>query len=319
MTAIVWDNHVCLPLRPADASFLPQLQRHRQAGVNVVTLNIYMDSQPWHSAVKVLAHFRHWLKAHDEDYLLAATLADIETAVEQGKLAVVFDIEGGCALDGQLSLLQLYYDLGVRWMLPAYNKNNSLGGGCQDEDSGLTEFGRRVIDEMARIGMVMCCSHAGYRTAMQVMEYSSNPVIFSHSNALALQQHPRNIPDELIRACAQTGGVIGVNGIGLFLANNDAATEQIVRHIDYICTLVGPEHVSLGLDYAYDQQELNDYINNNPALFPTEKGYSAGMQLAVPEQIPEIGRELLQRGYTQAQVDGILGNNLVRIAAQVWK
>lgn len=182
-----------------------------------------------------------------------------------------------------------------------------------------SEFGRQVIDEMARIGMVMCCSHAGYRSAMQVMEYSNNPVIFSHSNTLALQQHPRNIPDELIRACAQTGGAIGVNGIGLFLADNDAATEQIVRHIDYISTLVGPEHVSLGIDYAYDQQEMNDYIRNNPKLFPTKTGYSTTMQLVVPEQIPEIGEQLLERGYSQTQVNGILGNNLVRIAEQVWR
>jgi membrane dipeptidase len=316
---IVWDNHACMPLRPDDASFLPQLKRHKDAGVNVVTLNVYFDSHPWELAVRMLAHFRGWINKHSDDYVLTATVEDIYKAKQQNKLAIVFDIEGGCAINGQLSLIQFYYDLGVRWMLIAYNKNNELGGGCQDDDQGLTEFGRQVIDEMARVGMVCCCSHTGYKTAMEVIEYSDRPVIFSHSNAFALKDHPRNIPDELIKACAETGGVIGINGIGMFLGDNDASTSQIVRHIDYISELVGSEHIGLGIDYVFDEKELNDYVRNNPSLFPKEMGYGSGMQMAVPEQIPEIRENLLKKGYSDEQVFGILGNNFLRVAKQVWK
>jgi membrane dipeptidase len=316
---IIWDNHACMPLRPDDASFLPQLKRHKDAGVNLVTLNVYFDSHPWELAIRMLAHFRDWINKHSDDYLLVTTVEDIYQAKQQNKLAIVFDIEGGCAINEQLSLVQFYYDLGVRWMLIAYNKNNKLGGGCQDDDKGLTEFGKRTIDEMTRVGMLTCCSHTGYKTAMQVMEYANNPVIFSHSNALALKQHPRNIPDELIKTCAETGGVIGINGVGIFLGDDDASTEQIVRHIDYVAQLVGSEHVGLGIDYTFDGEELNDYISNNPGLFPEEMGYGAGMQMGTPEQIPEIGEALLMKGYTAEQVNGVLGNNLIRVAKQVWK
>lgn len=316
---IVWDNHVCMPLRPDDDSFLSGLKRHKDAGVDVVTLNVCFDSHPWELAIRMLAHFRSWISAHPHDYLLVAKAEDIYRAKQQNKLAVVFDIEGGCAIDDQLSLIQLYYDLGVRWMLIAYNKNNKLGGGCQDHDEGLTGFGKQVIDEMARVGMVTCCSHTGYKTAMEVMDYTSNPVIFSHSNPLALKDHPRNIPDELIKACAETGGVVGISGIGIFLGDNDAGTEQVVRHIDYVSELVGPEHVGLGIDYVYDTEELNEYVRNNPDIFPKEMGYDVGMQMAAPEQIPEIGESLLKKGYSTDQINGILGNNLLRIAEQVWK
>jgi membrane dipeptidase len=316
---IIWDNHACLPLRSDDASFLPQLKRHKDAGVNVVTLNVYFDSHPWKLVVRMLAHFRDWINKHSDEYVLTTTVEAIYKAKQQNKLAIIFDIEGGSAINDQLSLIQLYYDLGVRWMLIAYNKNNNLGGGCQDDDQGLTEFGKQAIDEMARVGMITCCSHTGYKTAMDVMEYASNPVIFSHSNALALKEHPRNIPDELITTCAETGGVIGINGIGMFLADNDASTEQIIRHIDYISELVGPEYVGLGIDYVFDEQELNEYVRKNPDVFPKEMGYDEVVQMATPEQIPEIGEALFKKGYTIEEVNGILGNNLIRVAEQVWK
>ena len=316
---IVWDNHACMPLRPNDAAFLPQLKRFRDAGVDVVTLNVYFDSHPWELALHMLAHFRAWVMGHPEDYALPSSVADIRRAKGDNKLAIIFDIEGGCALNGRLSMIELYYELGVRWMLIAYNSNNELGGGCQDNDQGLTKFGRQVIDEMARIGMVTCCSHTGYKTAMEAIEYSSNPVIFSHSNARALKDHPRNIPDDTIKSCANRGGVIGINGIGIFLGDADASTAQIIRHIDYISDLVGPEHVGLGIDFAFDEQELNDYVANNPLLFPKKMGYGQGMQMAKPEQIPEIGDELARKGYSDAEVSGILGNNFLRVAELVWK
>ena len=138
-----------------------------------------------------------------------------------------FDIEGANAIGDQLSLLGLYRDLGVRWMLLAYNRNNRAGGGCQDEDPGLTAFGRRMLHEMARVGIVACCSHTGYRTAREAIDESPTPVIFSHSNARALVDHPRNIPDDLIKACAARGGVVGVNGIGIFLGDNDASLARV--------------------------------------------------------------------------------------------
>src|ERR1700728_3569669 len=140
-----WDNHGCMPFRPLDNRFLPQLERYRKAGFRVVGLNVGFDGMPWAENILMLASFRHWISAHSTKYALLTTPADL--ARLKNRLGVFFDIEGGSALNGQLSMVQLYRDLGVRWMLIAYNKNNALGGGCQDSDRGLTKFGRQVVTE----------------------------------------------------------------------------------------------------------------------------------------------------------------------------
>lgn len=123
---LCWDNHACMPLRPGDTTFLPQLERIRQAGISLVSLNISFDVVDPNDAIHLLATFRHWIKAHAEQYLLADTVADIKAAKSTGRLAVVFDIEGGNAVAAHPGLVEIFYRLGVRWMLLAYNKNNTL-------------------------------------------------------------------------------------------------------------------------------------------------------------------------------------------------
>jgi membrane dipeptidase len=317
--SLVWDNHACMPLRPHDTAFLPQLQRLRDTGVDVVMLNIGFGEQGVEDHVRMLASFRDWLALHTDSYRLIRSMHDIAAARAAGQLAVGFDIEGMNALGSQASLVRLYAELGVRWMLVAYNKNNPAGGGCHDDDSGLTPFGRAVLAEMAAVGMLVCCTHTGTRTVREVIDTHPHPVIFSHSNPRAVHDHARNIPDDLIRACAARGGVIGINGIGIFLGRNDASSAAYVRHIDHVAQLVGVQHVGLGLDYVFDQQELDDYVTQMKGTFPPGMGYEAGVRMVRPEQLPEIVDGLLQRGYSDADVQKVLGLNWLRVAQQVWK
>lgn len=316
--ALVWDNHQCMPLRPEDESFLPMLQRSKAAGCDVVSLNIGFDATPWEQGIKLVATMRRWVMQRPDEYILVESVVDIERARRENKMGVTFDLEGGVALDDHLPMVQLYYDLGVRWMLPAYNLNNSLGGGCNDEPAGLTDFGRDVVREMERVGMVVCCSHTGHQTVMDIMEMAENPVIFSHSNPAAVKDHYRNVKDEAIKACAATGGVMAINGIGEFLGENDDRTETMVRHIDYAVQLVGAEHVAIGTDYVYDMQELMEFLNDNPEVFDEEMR-SMGIRMVQPEQIPEIAEQLLQMNYSEQDVRNILGENHLRVARQVWK
>lgn len=318
-TSVVWDNHVCMPLRPLDETFLPQLERCRRGGFTAVTLNVGFGELAVADHVRMVAQFRHWLAARPDQYRLVGTADDILAARKAGQLAVCFDIEGMNAIADQLSLIQLYYELGVRWMLIAYNRGNSAGGGCQEQDGGLTEFGRCAIEEMARVGMVLCCSHTGYRTAREAIDHSPNPVIFSHSNPRALWDHPRNVPDDLLRACAARGGVVGINGIGIFLGENDNSTETMVRHIDYAVQLLGDEHVGISLDYCFDSTELDEYLANNPAMFPPALGYDRGLQMVEPERLPALIEALLARGYGSQSLSRILGGNFLRVAKHVWK
>jgi membrane dipeptidase len=322
-STVVWDNHACMPLRPGDVSFLPQLQRVRDSGVNVISLNVCFDVVDPRDAFLMLATFRHWIRDHADCYMLVESVADIERAKASGKLAIFFDIEGGNAVAAHPGLVELYYRLGVRWMLLAFNRNNKLGGGCMDQDSGLTDYGRWIIDEMERVGMVLCCSHVGHRTAREAMEYSRNPVIFSHSNPSAVYAHVRNIPNDLMRMCAKCGGVVNINGVGMFLGQRedgrgDNRTDTLVRHIDYVAQLVGPEHVGLGLDYVFDMMELEGYLQRQPELFPADVRKPGGYTQVEPERVPILAEALVKRGYCDADVRGILGHNNLRVARQVW-
>jgi membrane dipeptidase len=144
-------------------------------------------------------------------------------------------------------------------------------------------------------------------------------VIFSHSNPSALHAHPRNIPDALIRACAATGGVVGINGIGSFLGRNDNSSETFARHVDHVVQLVGPQHVALGLDYVFDTQELDDYLATMSHTFPAELGYEKGVRMVAPEQLEAIVQTLQDWGYREPDLQAVLGGNLMRLARSVWK
>lgn len=319
--ALVWDNHGCMPLESAAMmeEYLPQLVRYRDAGTDVVMINVGYGEMTLGDHLDRLAQIRRFVRTHPESYVEAVSVAAIERAKREGKLAVGFDVEGMAPIRDELALISAFYDLGVRWMLIAYNRANQIGGGCHERDPGLTDLGREALDEMARVGMVACCSHTGYRTALDVMRYSKNPVILSHSNPRALLDHPRNVPDEIIDACAATSGVIGINGIGIFLGDNDISSEAVVRHVDYVARRVGVEHVGIGMDYVFDQAGLDAELQKYRLTFPDGWGYEPGIRCKPPEELPEVTAGLLELGYSEHDLRAILGGNLMRVARQVWK
>jgi membrane dipeptidase len=319
----VWDNHACMPLRPDDQSYLPQLERYRSEGYTVVSLNIGFDLTDVENNFRMLSSFRSWVESHPDELMLIQDYEDIARAKSTGRLGICFDLEGLATLGGQLDLIDLYYDLGVRWALIAYNKSNAVGGGCQDEDTGLTAFGRDAIARMEKVGMVTDCSHTGWKTARDVLELATKPVIFSHSNSHAVFPHWRNIPDILIRACAATGGVVGINGLSRFIGTttegHDNSTRALFRHLDHIVQLVGAEHAGLGLDFVFDTDELLAFYKARPDLYPPDKGYSKPTPMVEPERLTELVQMMIDHGYPDDAVRAILGGNLQRVARAVWR
>jgi membrane dipeptidase len=318
MPGLVWDAHSCLPLLPGQS--MAGLARHRAAGINHVSINVGMDFNPVEQVMRVIAGFRAWLAEHPDAYVLAGSVAEVRRAQQQGKLSVAFDLEGSDMLLGDLAMLRLYRDLGVRQIHLAYNRDNAVGGGCHGADVPLTRFGHQVVAEINALGMLMDCSHTGYRTSMDIMAASRRPVIFSHSSVRALKDHPRNIRDDQIDACAATGGVIGLSGIGIFIGDNDIRTESLLRHIDHVCERVGPAHAGLGLDFVFDPAAKDSPPGLDPAAWwPPEHGYGQGtLAIVPPEQMPEIAEALLKHGYSDAEARGILGENFLRVAEATW-
>lgn len=317
--ALVWDAHSCLPLTPD--TDMRRLMRHKEAGVDFVSINVGMDMNPVPDVIGVLAAFRAGILASPGDFALAGSVADIRRAKREDKLAIAFDLEGSMPLQDEIAMVQLYYDLGVRQIHLAYNRNNSVGGGCHDEDIGLTGFGHQVVAEINRVGMLMDCSHTGHRTSLDIMAASTKPVIFSHANPKALVEHGRNISDEQIDACAATGGVIGVNGVSLFLGDPAASSEAMIRHIDHLVQRIGPAHVGIGQDYSYDAVTDDVPEDSHPDYWwPADAGYDFGeVRFAEPEQFPEITEGLMAKGYSEAEIRGILGENFLRVAEATWR
>lgn len=312
--SIVWDTHACFPLNPQ--SDLSELKRYKDSGVTFVSLNIGMDMDSFEKVMRVLACFRSYIAAHSDELILARSVSDIQNAKRENKLAIAFDLEGSNPLCGDLNLISFYYVLGVRQMLLAYNKDNPASGGCMEGHIGLTDFGRQVVQEMNRVGMVVDVTHMGYRATMDTFETSTAPVIFSHSNPASLRAHARNISDEQIKACAKTGGVIAINGIGDFLGGK--SSELYVKNIEYVLNLAGPDHVGIGLDYVIDKQELIDYIQAHPDVFPVDR-FEDFLSFVEPEQLPEITEILYKHGHDEEVICKVLGGNFLRVAQQTWK
>jgi membrane dipeptidase len=154
---------------------------------------------------------------------------------------------------------------------------------------------------------------------MDVFEVAQGPVIFSHSNARALVDHERNIRDDQAKACARTGGCVGINGVGIFLGGNDAGSAAMFRHLDYWAQLLGPQHVGLGLDCVSDKRVLLDLVAAKANRYPAGQSYDVDVEFGWPEQVPQLTELMLKHGYRDADVVAILGGNWLRIAGQVWR
>ena len=316
--ALVWDDHSGFD--PHGGADLNNLDIWRKAGVDYLSVNVGYDVVDWQATIKTIARFRAFLQTHPKKFALIRSVADIKRARRAGKLAIAFDLEGMNSLNGDVNMVNVYYELGVRQMLFAYNLNNLAGGGCHDGNKGLTDFGRAVIKEMNRVGMMVDCSHTAYRTTMEAMEASAAPVIFSHSCAKAIHGHGRNIVDEQIKACARTGGVVGVNGVSMFLGENDISSETFVRHVAHMADLVGAEHVGIALDYAFDADKVDDLVEGNSAYWPESAGYGRHPTSYVPpKQLREITETMVRHGFKDREILGILGGNFMRVASAVWK
>jgi membrane dipeptidase len=319
------DGILCDMLFPAPPTDLRvELESRQRAGYSYVSLTMAVDDDASPAGVySRLAKIRYELSTQPEKIVLVDTVDEIRAAKSANRLAVGFHFQGTEAIGRDLANVGAYYKLGVRWMLMAYNFQNNVGTGCieaEKNDLGLSAFGKDLIREMNRVGMIVDCSHSGYRTTMDAMSASARPCIFSHSNPRALYDHPRNIRDDQIKACAQTGGVIGINGVGAFIGEpKTVSVDTVVRHVDYVADLVGPQHIALGLDYmtpAHVKLLIDFYHGDTMPKVGLAPELPWGFMN--PSNAPLLLSKLLARHYSPDEVRGIMGENFLRVAAAVW-
>lgn len=316
--SLIWDAHTGIFPNP-DVD-LNLLNNWAESGISYVSMNVGYDAMDWQDTLATLAAYRRWIDMNSDRFIRVDGVRDIDRARSEGKLAVGFDIEGMNALNGDINMVSVYHSLGVKQMLFAYNLNNLAAGGCHDTDTGLTLFGREIVREMNRLGILVDCSHTSYTTTMDIMSESDAPVIFSHSNPSMVWEHQRNISDDQIKACAETGGVIGINGLGIFLGDNDVTNETFLKHICYLIEIVGPEHIGIGLDYSPEVDvDIGDILKTRSDFWPPGQQYETpGIKHAEPGQLQDLAVMMEKCGLSESDIQGILGGNFRRVAQAVW-
>lgn len=293
--------------------------RYLAAGWGFVSLTITTDDEDMATTIRTIAAERRAIEARD-DCILIDSVDDILRARQEGKIALSMHFQGSRPVERDLALVGLYYKLGIRHLLMAYNQKNFVADGCHElGDGGLSRFGHALIAEMNRVGMIVDVAHTGYRSSMDAIAASSAPVIVSHGNLKVFNDHPRCYTDEQIRAIAASGGVFGLTGLGVFLGGNDSSTPAFVRQIDHVVQLVGPEHVGFGLDYVFDMPALEELVLKSGDKWPQGAYTTRGIQQIEPERLPEIVDALVALGYGDADILAILGANWLRVCRAVWR
>jgi len=319
-SAIVVDA-ACPLVHPGrgEQAFSEYLDQMLQGGVSLA-LGTVASIESFEETLQSLYAYYPLFEKFRDRVLHAKNIEDVRRAKAEGKVAVLFHFQGSGMLDYELGRLALFKELGVGVIQLAYNWKFLVGDGCTERtDCGLTDFGRLVVKEMNRLGIVVDCSHTGYRTTLEAIELSEDPVVFTHSNAWALCPSKRNIKDDQIEAVAGKGGVIGVNAFPAFLIRGGEATLSILLdHVDYMARRVGVEHVGLGLDFTVSGG-MESYIRYryDPETYPPPP-WSFPPDIASPDMIPAIARGLRSRGYDDEAILGVLGGNMVRVFESVW-
>lgn len=292
------------------------------AGCKWVSFSVGGD-YPWAVdwVLESIGKTRRWFLDRPQKFIVVDRADDILRAKLEGKLAVSFHFQGTFPFERNLYLVELYKKMGVFSALMAYNYRNLVGDGVHEpSDAGLSQFGRALVAEMNRVGMMVDVTHTGHRTSMDAAEMSTAPIIMSHSSPNALFDHPRNVKDELIKAMAKTGGVIGIIGVGIFMSKDGKNTspQRVFEFVDYAAQLVGPQHVGFGLDYIPDTQAMFRMLEVMGGGFDDKYGYGIPDQkFAGPDVIPQVAELMLQRNYKEDDVRGVLGGNWFRVFQQV--
>ena len=277
--------------------------------------------------------------AHQDFVLHATNVEDILRAHEEGKVAWVASMEGAAMIENELDRIEVLYGFGVRALGIAYSEGNSLGAGLREpRDGGLTVFGRKAVERMNRVGMLIDCSHCGDQTTLDTIEVSEKPIILSHIGARALWDSNRLAPDTVLGACAAKGGLIGIEAAPHTTLTYDRRTHDLecfMEHFEYVKALVGIDHVGFGPDSLYgDHVGLHHTYAADLSLQESHGGkkgrttardmeyqeveYVRGIENPTEGSI-NILRWLVKHGYEDDEIAKVMGGNAIRLLREVWE
>lgn len=306
------------------------------AGVDCIFQNAGEEGQSALRLLKRLARFTYATDLMRGVVSRAATPEDIVTAHERGRHCLYFTGNGvplteqWVSVEDELRYLRVFFQLGIRMMHLTYNRRNMIGDGCAEPaNAGLSDFGRGVIAEMNRQGVIVDCAHSGWQTSLEAAKASTKPMVASHSACAALQPHHRCKPDEVIRAICDTDGLIGICWVPAFLGGTGTIT-AVLDHIDYVVRNFGIDRVGVGTDTAYVPPRQSEEWKKVPSRPERKRWCNFWWQddplydpkWQTPEQReslawtnwPLLTVGLVQRGYSDEDIRKVLGGNMLRVA-----
>lgn len=267
--------------------------------------------------------------AHQDMVKLALTTQDIRDAKRDGRIAFVVSLEGAAMIENELDRIDVLYGFGMRSLGICYSEGNALGSGLKEPAHyGLTSFGRRAVERMNRLGIAIDISHSNDQTSMDTIEASTDPVFITHAGARALWDSPRLKPDDVIRACADKGGVIGIEAAPhttISQANPRHTIDSFMEHFEYCVDLVGIDHVAFGPDVLFGDHVGLHHALREALSLKASKGTTPYPEVEwvdgienPAEAFPNIVRWMVKRGYSDEDIGKAIGGNIMRVLDAVW-
>jgi len=271
-----------------------------------------------------IAAWKRWFREHADLIMPVRTTADIARAKRDARTGIALGFQNVSAFEDRIEYVELFKELGVGIAQLAYNTQNLVGTGCyESHDGGLSDFGRDVVAEMNRVGMMCDLSHVGPKTSEDAIRVSKQPVCYSHCLPAGLKAHPRNKSDEQLRFIAERGGFIGVTMFPPFLSKGTAATvDDYVEAIDYVVRVAGADCVGIGTDFTQDHDRgFFDWITHDKGTGRklTEFGdivNPAGIRTI--GEFPNLTAAMARAGWPEAKIRKIMGENWLRVLRAVW-
>jgi membrane dipeptidase len=270
-----------------------------------------------------IADMKKLIRENSEMVSLVRGTEDILDAKRKGKTGIILGFQNAHAFEDNLGYIEAFADMGVRVVQLCYNTQNLVGTGCYERDGGLSGFGREVIAEMNRVGIMVDLSHVGGATSEEAILASTKPVCYSHCLPSGLKEHPRNKSDEQLRFIADRGGFIGVTMFPPFLKRGiEATVDDYVEAIDYVINLVGEDCVGIGTDFTqgYDKGFF-DWITHDKGRHRRLTNFG---RIINPEGIRTIGEfpnltaAMERAGWTESRIRKVMGGNWVNTFREVW-
>jgi membrane dipeptidase len=326
-----------------------------EGGIDAKVLMLHVDALPWDdegpdSALTSIYDYEGWarraltrmermlamIEAAPDRFLLVRRVADILEAQRTGRSGIIFGFEGARPLEGELALLRLYHRLGLRHLQLTWAYGNQV---CDrvapppgqltwtnyrgTRTPGLTEFGKAVVQEANRLGIVLDPSHASAQTVDELFDLSRHPIVISHAACREAGKNAGDVSDAQLRQLGANGGVLCMHFFAHYLRDRNATIDDLIDHMAHVAALVGIDHVGVGADWLHLNAEflrIHDKFAGLPPDYvrPPDRPLGPIQELAGPAQLPRLTERLVERGFGDEEIRKILGGNLLRVYRQVW-